>query len=258
MSRSRLMMGIVLAGMLALCNSARSEDVKAAVLDPDLLTGIEDKAPVRNADENPYEFRAYTHVLLQAHRTSPDAFRASARKDLTYAHLFEEPAKYRGQVVHLQGRLKRLRQFDAPISAKAEGVGVVYEGWIFDEVYFANPFCVLFTDLPSGIRIGEKVEYLVGFDGYFFKRYRYKAGDGWRDCPLLIGRTLRVFPQPVESGWSFSNAFLPVFLSLLILSGLLVVGLAWWFRQDDRRIRARIQQVRPDSFMNPAPESDTQ
>ena len=94
----------------------------------------------------------------------------------------------------------------------------LYEGWIFDDLYIANPFCVLFTELPPGLHVGEKLEYRVGFDGYFFKRYRYKDGQGTvRDCPLFIGRTLAVQPAPnsdridlvlrqcVSAGFSWSD-----------------------------------------------------
>ena len=98
---------------------ATGQVVPAKPFDRDLLVGIEDRAPVRNADENEYEYRSYNQVLLEASRVSPAGLAAGARHDLTYAHLFEEPAKYRGQVVHLSGRLRRLRQFDAPALAAA-------------------------------------------------------------------------------------------------------------------------------------------
>src|SRR5262249_36101956 len=91
-----------------------ADSERAPVLDPDALAGVEDRARVRSADENYYEANAYSYVLVQAHKTSGPVFAKSARTDLTFAHLFEEPQKYRGQVVHLEGRLLRLRRFDAP------------------------------------------------------------------------------------------------------------------------------------------------
>src|SRR5260370_815927 len=185
---------------------AASPADKAPRIDPDLLAGIEDRAPVRSAAENYGEAQAYNYLLVQAAATPVAAFAKSARSDVTFAHLFEEPSKYRGQVVHIEGRLGRLRRFDAPRIAVRQGVPVLYEGWIFGDAYFSNPYCVIATAVPKSIPLwqieqgktgqpkriwrGETLNHRVSFDGYFFKRYRYKAGDGWRDPPLLIGPAL--------------------------------------------------------------------
>jgi len=228
------------------------EPATAPTIDPELLAGIEDRAPVRGADQNEYESRLYHHMLVEARRTPIEAFARSARRDLTFAHLFEEPARHRGQVVHIEGRLKRLRQFDAPALAAAQGVPVIYEGWIFDDAYFSNPYCVLVTNLPAGLQPAERMELLVAFDGYFFKRYRYKAGDGWRDAPLLIGHSLRLRPAPGPTpADSFSQVFLPAFLGLLGGSVALAVFLGWWFRRGDRLVRARLGSVQAPPFVPP-------
>src|SRR5207249_7587264 len=169
---------------------------------------------VRNADENLFESQAYNFVLVQASKVSPQAFAHGARRDVTFAHLWEQPGDYRGQVIHIEGRLKRLRKFDAPRLAAAEGIACVYEGWVFSEEYFSNPFCVLVTELPRGLEPAEKLEHQVAFDGYFFKRYRYRAGDGLREAPLLIGRTLAMRdPAPTDSSPSFSQSFLLLLLT---------------------------------------------
>jgi hypothetical protein len=236
----------------------RSPNLSAPRVDPDLLAGVEDQAPVRSADQNPDEVRAYIYLLVQAHATSAEAFARSARRDVTYAHLFEEPGKYRGQVVHVQGRLKRLRRFDAPAFAAHQGVPVIYEGWIFDDLYHRHPFCVVVTDLPPGISVGERTDYPVSVDGYFFKRYRYKAGEGWRDAPLLIGRTFLTQPASVAGGneWSATNDLAPAILGLLAASVLLVLGLGWWYRRSDRRLRSRLAVARGVSFQGFGPEED--
>lgn len=259
--------GLALASLLLLALSVRilaQEGTPPAVLpfDRDLLEGIEDRAPVRNADENVYEYRAYNGMLLRARRTEQAAFARAARHDLTYAHLFEQPGDHRGQVVHLAGRLKRLRQFDAPAAAAAEGVKILYEGWIFDDLYAANPFCVVFTELPPELKPAEQLEQRVTFDGWFFKRYRYRdAVNKLRDCPLFIGRTMvldRTANQP-ESSWSFSSAFLPAFLVLIAGTGLFGILLAWWYRSSDRAVRQRLattQEFIPPSPGNAPPPAD--
>lgn len=239
---------LVLIAMMATLGIGRAgEPPRAPKIDRDLLIA-EDRAPIRDADQNQYEFRAYTYLLIQAHRTSTQAFANSVRRDLTYAHLLEQPSTYRGEVVHLEGRLKRLRRFDAPTAARQEGILEIYEGWVFDDLYFTNPYCVLCTDTPSDIAVGERIEERVQFDGYFFKRYRYKDGEGrYRDCPLLIGHTLVKRPVAAaapESVWSFSKAFLPMFLGFITAAALLTAGLAWWFRRGDDAVHARLQAAR--------------
>ncbi|HLJ94610.1 MAG TPA: hypothetical protein VKU02_15595 [Gemmataceae bacterium] len=226
---------------------------QASRMDPDLLEGIEDKAPVRSAAENYAEARAYNYLLVQANSTPVAAFAKSARRDLTFAHLFEEPGKYRGQIVHIEGRLGRLRRFDAPRLAAKQGVPVLYEGWIFGDAYFSNPYCVIATAVPPSVPLGESLNHRVALDGYFFKRYRYKAGDGWRDAPLLIGHAL--VDREVASGGTADGAFadwlFPALLAVLVITALLVVGLHWWFRHADRRMQTHLDRTRNPGFVEP-------
>lgn len=231
---------------------------KAVPVDPDLLTGVEDKAPVRSAAENYYEARAYNYVLVQANATPAAALAKGARRDLSFAHLFEEPGKYRGQIVHIEGRLGRLRRFDAPRLAVKQGVPFIYEGWIFGDAYFSNPYCVIATAVPESIPLGETLNHRVAFDGYFFKRYRYDAGDGRRDAPLLIGHTLQdrqVTPAGSDADATMAGMLLPGLVTVLAVTVLLVVSLHWWFRRGDRRIRTHLDMTRSANFNEPTPGS---
>jgi hypothetical protein len=227
---------------------------RAPQIDPDILAEVEDKAPVRSAAENYAEAAAYNYVLVQASTTPVTAFAKSARTDLTFAHLFEEPGKYRGQVVHLEGRLKRLRRFDAPRLAAKQGVPIIYEAWIFGEAYFSNPYCAIVTSVPDSIPVADTLNHHVAFDGYFFKRYRYQAGDSWRDAPLLIGHAL----LDRESGVSDSSGsvawLLPALLTVVAATVLLVVGLNWWFHRGDRRVRMHLEMNRNVEFVEPGPD----
>ena len=231
---------------------------KALPVDPDLLLGVEDRAPVRNADENYDEFQAYNLLLVRAHKTAAGAFAKGARRDLTFAHLFEEPGKHRGQIVHIEGLLRRLRKFDAARLAAKVGVPALYEGWVFDAEYGYNPYCVIVTELPKSIQIGEKLDRHVSFDGYFFKRYRYKAGDGVRDAPLLIGRTL----TPSASQGTAANARAPwldsstpwvliAFLAILLVTAGFGIALTLWFKRGDKQVRARLDAARDAAFVEP-------
>jgi hypothetical protein len=220
-------------------------------IDRDLLAGVEDRAPVRSADQNYYEYRAYNYLFIQAHQTPALHLADNARRDLTFAHLFEEPDKYRGELVHVEGMLRRLRRFDASRLATKQGVPTQYEGWIFGDVYYNNPLCVIASEIDPAIEIGERVKYRVSFDGYFFKRYRYKGGDSWRDAPLLIGRIISLQESSngtPQSTWSFNNIVMPMLLTAVIATAGLCIGLTWWFRRGDRQVHARLERIRSAPF----------
>lgn len=204
------------------------------------------------------EYDAYWQILVQAHYTSAKAFAQEARHDVTYVHLFNEPERYRGEVVHLSGRLIRLRRFDAPDEARAAGVAYLYESWIMTDRYGKNPICAVFTDLPSGLTVDNERNYNepVGFDGYFYKRYRYKAADTkkaneYRDAPLLIGHSLTGnFGAAVEEE-SWGHGLIWVFVGVASGTVLGVAVLTVWFRYHDRRVRQRIHASRNAQFVVP-------
>src|SRR5437016_1767015 len=237
-----------------------------------MLTDVQDYMKILDAsDKHPHaieEHAAYCYVLFEAYRTPQAAFHKSARTDLTCVHLFTQPKKYRGEVVHLEGwKLRRLLRFDdPPPNVASAGLKEFYEGWIYNaKAYGPNPVCVLFTELPAGLKVGESLSVPVSFDGYFFKRYRYKAGDSnkgeARDAPLLIGHTLTL-AEPVEDdeatasfGW---GVVLTGFMGFILFTIVVLLGFAWWFRKDDRQIQARLDRQKTLELNLPEPEGDAE
>ncbi len=225
---------------------------------------IRDRNGIFNGDP---EIEAYAQFLVMAHYTSATAFARTARHDVTYAHLFNEPEHYRGRVVHLSGRLIRLLRFDPPDEARAEGVGDLYEGWILTDKYGENPACIVFTDLPAGLKVDahHKPDIEVGFDGYFYKRYRYKAFDTkkdnqFRDAPLVIGHTLtgQFGPEaPAEAASdNWGHHLMWVFLGVVGGALAVVIGLTCWFHYHDRRVRHRLRASRYAEFVPPSAEGE--
>jgi hypothetical protein len=222
------------------------------------LDAVEDGNVIRSGDEG----LAFCEALVNAFKTSQEAFQKSATRNLTYANLFNEPDRHRGQVVHFEGRLKRLVRYDAPKSTKLDGLQDQYEGWMFDpDNYGANPVCVVFTHLPSGLEPGDKLNIQVAFDGYFFKRYRYEDGDRkLRDAPLLIGHTL-VLRQPARQSSDDEGTFSGLLMSSawVLIIGTIIVGVAlfWWYRRNDRVLQDRLAAANPPTFSEPPAGSET-
>ena len=232
---------------------------KAEPLLAHMPQGVQDDKPLPSRwNQNIDEQNSYSAVLFEASRIPLDAFRKGAREDITFAHLANQPSRYRGQIVHVEGRLRQLRRFDPPATAKVAGVKDLYEAWIFDpEKFGTDPWCILFTELPAGLKVGEKTTPTVAFDGYFFKRYKYESrntnkSEHWRTAPLLIGRTVVLTgaaPAAVaepEEDWA--GSLIPLFLSLVITSIVLAFGLGWLFRRGDRKVRARLAVAREREF----------
>jgi hypothetical protein len=251
-----------------------SEDERAYAppLSPNLLSFVSDSAglpdlpappPPGNKDRKKErvftvllgEYQAYCEAVVKASQTSTKAFANSARHDLTYAQLFSDSAKYRGQVIQVEGRLKRVRSFDAPTMVVQANVPTIYEGWVFTHpAYGADPVCVVFTELPPGVPVAEDVHLQVTFDGYFFKRYRYRSADSKpgqaREAPLLIGRAPILVEAAGATATAPASGSLPVGPLLAVLMALilgtlgLAFGLHLWFRRSDERVRARVAGTR--------------
>jgi hypothetical protein len=211
------------------------------------------------------EAEIYARVVTRANYTSSAAFARAARKEVTYTHVYSEPDRYRGVVVHVEGRLLRVNRYDPPHEATDAGVNDLYEAWVFNEQLGANPYCIVFTEWPADLprdllgepKIGQVIK--VSINGYFFKKFRYKANDRHstqREAPLVIGHGLVVLSMDANgrSGAAiWMSTFVWVFAGILgaLVAG--VVALTFWYRRSDDRVRRRILARMPE-FALPPPD----
>jgi hypothetical protein len=249
-------LAVLQAGEFARCwQLINGDEVRS--IPPSLLERVRDE---HGLSLGTLEVDAFDEFVIQANYTSNAAFVRAARHDLLYAHLFTEPARYRGQVVYLEGRLKRLLRCDPSEGAAARGVNDVYEGWVFNDAWGANPFCIVFMEKPAALPLTEKMEQQVAFAGYFYKKLRYEAADSGpgkrRDAPMLIGHSVILRPNPpadaiTDSAWV--GDMLPLFVGGVALTAGGIAALAWYFRRSDHKVRQRLVAVRNDGFVLPAP-----
>jgi hypothetical protein len=222
---------------------------------------IRDREKMGTMEDNPGEAIAYCHLVVEASRTPLEAFRKGARRDLTYRHLFNYSARYRGEVVHLEGRIMRINAFPAPQRLQADGIEQLYEGWIFDALNKgANPLVVVFTELPEGLALRD-IDYYqhrednhVAFDGWFFKVLRYTAAKGDYGSPLLIGRSpVRIgAPNSADSeDTGFGKMLMVLFMATVGGTLALGAGLLFWYGRSDRRHRKLVSPLHQLPFQEP-------
>ncbi len=225
-----------------------------------IFKSIEDDSKVRSQDQNPEEYEAWNEVLLFARQFPTAELEKHARRDLTFADLFQDVRQdYKLDLVYFQGRLIRLRKLEPTKRLTEAGVPAVYEGWLVptDEPT-GNPVCVLITDVPPGLEPALAMSQWVGFAGYSFKLMRYESQEKrldnqqfvWKRAPLLMGRSVTLLADPTApvTDISWRGTFLPAVA--VLLGSVLVVfgGLAWWFRRGDRRAKAEIEAARSNPF----------
>jgi len=224
------------------------------------LDDIIDDTELPSLSENREEYYAYNHFVLWARKFSAEQLATCARKELTWRILFgKDRTRYRGEIVRVEGRLKRLIWIGSNKSLEAQGVKDLYEAWIFGREYFSNPTCVILSELPPGLEPADDIRDLnVYADGYYFKRYKYRAVNDTRLAPLVIGRTLVVQktpPAPATPGESaFDRLFLPTLLSAFFGMVVVAFGLQWWFRRGDRRATATLRSQQEEFVLPTEPD----
>ncbi|GEM_PF-3417954 len=190
-------------------------------------------------------YRLYNEALIHAFQQPPDVFKKSARDNdfIKFPHVWNEPKIHRGKVIPLYGRLVRIRKYEAPLPAKAEGIRFVHEGWVFGETKNAHPYAIIFPVLPDGFEVTEQMNRKIMFDGYFIGKIKVRAPKGDIDVPLMIGPTI-VADQRADVPPDDSTPFsLMVLIGVVaLLSGLVAVicGLSWWFCKGDTAIQAKL------------------
>jgi hypothetical protein len=234
------------------------ESDTAPELRPALLKYVKDSTEIR-IDDSARETEAYCEAVMKARFTSVGAFANSSLHGVTFTDLFTDPGQYRGRVIHYEGQIRAIRRIDAPLMLSGKGIKDLYECWLFGaDDGMSHPVCLVCTELPEGVKPGEKLALKASFDAYFFKRYRYEAVGSKvgmaREAPLFIGRS---FVLPVEAGATAAandqglKTLLLSFLGIVVATFVLAIGLHFWFRRSDRRLQEKLKAVRAREQADP-------
>lgn len=227
-------------------------------LNREFLAKVRDHRPLANGmdpkRDDSGELLAYADALAKAYQTPIDALANGARRDVLRTQLFDAPHQYRGETLHMEGKMRLIVKFPAPLLVSYLGIHDLYEVWFFENSYGANPTCALVQELPQGLEPGPQNDVPISVDAYFFKIYRYASRDRStnaveREAPLLIGRTIGLItevPAPASAGqgiWTMSSSLMNLFLVLIAGFVALAAFATWWFRRSDQATRRRLKEV---------------
>jgi len=150
------------------------------------------------------ESDSFFHVMSHASRVPINQLNSAADENVARESLLTAPDYYRGQVIQVEGVLRRLEK----VSAELNGYGIedYYIAWIITPTSDNIPYRVaaLFADdeLPVSDLIAEKIP--VKLSGYFYKIQGYASRSDLQLTPLFIARRITKAP-PTETPISLTE-----------------------------------------------------
>ena len=172
---------------------------------------------------------SYYYLLDLAGRNSPAWLETHARRDVSYAQLFRDPDKYRGQLLFLTGRLRRLVVDDC--GPNDYGLTVRYEGWLFTPDSGQLGYAVIVTEPPRGMPLGAIYEN-VSVAGYFLGWWRHQNKlDKPTSSPVILANRFHWIQQSAVAGDKSTGARFGLAVGAAIVLAALVVV---WATTRDR------------------------
>lgn len=169
------------------------------------------------------EKEAYDTLLAKVRDVPPEELARIAQRDVPFAVLMLEADRFRGELLSVEGELRRCLRMDVPTAEPA-----ALEAWLFTADSGLNPYRVVFSDLPADVPLGDELKppLRIRVTGYFFKRYSYATANDFHTAPLLLAKTLTVLSHsPPTAPRPAGNSGSLTYLASGILVTFLVVGL---------------------------------
>lgn len=221
-----------------------SDGESVADLDKSLLAAIEDNTFGVTAAER----AAYDGVLAKVRETPLSALERMSRRQVPFAVLLLEASHYRGQLLTVEGDLRRLNRLT---SSHVQATDETYEAWLFTPDSGLNPYRIVLANLPVGIAATGDVQppLRVRATGYFFKRYSYATANDYHTAPLILAKTL----TPLAPGRGTVPPVRPSRMLTIVAVGLLAAfGVGWMIvglfsrRRPSAGNRTQVDEPVPD------------
>lgn len=190
------------------------------------------------------EMEPYYRLVFWSNNQPFERMKRLGRKDLIYTHFYDEPDKYRGQLVTMDFDV--CQALDA---GKARDGTQLYELSGFTSNSWGRPYFLIVVDYPKDMPVGTSLNERVKFTGYFLKLQGYlpaeaKPGDPIEKAPLLIGR-IKWEPEVVPEVDDTREWFWG--LALFVIVGLVLAARFLYFRLKPRR-----GAILPSTAMSPS------
>lgn len=217
-------------------------------VDPRLLNPVTDSTlGVRKNESN-----ALYYLLAKAAAIPQNTLEQSATPAPPFVVLMNESPRYRGELITVRGRLKRLTPMK--VNENSYDIQHLYEGWFFSKDSGTHPWRVLCTKLPKDIPQGTDLQNMpaVQITGYYFKKYGYpSAAQKLQTAPLLIAGQIRWFP-PAPAETASSSGAAKYVVSLFLVISIALAFMVWRFTINDQKFArsktARLME-RPEMSM---------
>ncbi len=208
-----------------------------ARLDKAILSATKDNTFGITSAEKP----AFDAIVAKVRHTDLEDLQRIAHNDVPFAALMLDADHYRGEVLTMEGDLRRIHRLPAGTddSTTAES----FEAWLFTTDSGVNPYRVILSSLPEGIPLGDDLKPPVHarITGYFFKRYSYATAHDFHTAPLVIAKmqtpltssTSRAVP-PARNSRSLTFLAIGILAALVIVAAVVEVSLLR--RSHSRRV----------------------
>lgn len=181
------------------------------------------------ADLSKEEMPSYWRLLRWSRSQSFAEMKSHSRRDVPYTKLWQQPEKYRGQLIALRLHLVRCLEHEAP--ENSADFKEVSEVWGYTDESQSFPYVAVLVERPPSLKVGDKIGQEGIFVGYFLKTMAYIDGLGQRRAaPLLLGR-IQMQDQPATAVSQPADA--KAFLLTIAVGGalLLVIAASWYWRR---------------------------
>ena len=200
-------------------------------IDTTLLAEVEDNTPFRNE-----ETEAWFHLIGIARDTPDELLESASLGPIVYAQLISQPKVYRGRVIEITGRARRIESFKP--ADNDLGIDQYFRVIIQPDRDALRPFTLYCLELPEGWAPGESLpnDGELRVEALFFKNWPHNTGeDKLSLSPTFVSRTVTAiaYVTPPIRGETSRPAW-QVILLAAVVAGLAVAWIVYSRGTPDR------------------------
>ncbi len=161
-----------------------------------------------------------------------------------FADVFMNPNSFLGKPITLTGHVRKVMTYDSDFERFGTfGGGKLHELWLYTSDSQQNPAVIICEKLPPDMPVDGSSVAGVTVTGFFFKLYRYAAGDADRAAPMVLAKHV-TWAAPTEEHIAGLGSTKSIATVLAMLVGGCFMMYLWSNYQGDRRAREALAMAR--------------